>query len=116
MQSDHYRELMRQESKHQSELDRKEAEYAQEATRLKNRIVWQNQIIGSFSFLLLKTSDIFCKAVNSIIRLAKDYCKPRFDTEQVSEIKSTLNLFGNDRQSHQAAGISCTSLPSKKGT
>jgi len=116
MQNDHSRELMQLETKHRAELDRKETEHAQEATRLKNRIVWQNQIIGSFSFLLLKTSDIFCKAVNSIIRLAKDYCKPRFDTEQVSDIKSTLNLFGNDRQSHQAAGISCTSLPSKKGT
>ncbi|MCR1858968.1 mobilization protein, partial [Phocaeicola vulgatus] len=70
----------------------------------KNRISWQNQIIGCFSFLLLKTSDIFRKAVNGIIRLARDYYKPRFDAEQVSDIKSALNLFGDDKQSHQAAG------------
>ena len=48
--------------------------------------------------------DIFRKAVNGIIRLAKDYYKPRFDTEQVSDIKDALNLFGDDRQSHRAAG------------
>ncbi len=35
---------------------------------------------------------------------ARDYYKPRFDTEQVSDIKSALNLFGEDRQSHRAAG------------
>lgn len=70
----------------------------------KNRIAWQNHIIGCLSFLLLKTNDIFRKAVNSIIRLARDYYKPCFDTEQVSDIKSALNLFGEDRQSHRAAG------------
>lgn len=42
--------------------------------------------------------------VHYIIRLAKDYYKPRFDTEQVSDIKRALNLFGDDKQSHQAAG------------
>ena len=63
-----------------------------------------SSIIGCLSFLLLKTSDIFRKAVNCIIRLAKDYYKPRFDTKQVSDIKSALNLFGDDRQSHRAAG------------
>ncbi len=68
------------------------------------RIAWQNHIIGCLSFLLLKTSDIFRKAVNGIIRLAKDYYKPRFDSEQVSDIKSALNLFGSDKQSHRAAG------------
>lgn len=67
-------------------------------------ISWQNLIISSLGFLLLKTSDIFRKAVNSIIRLARDYYKPRFDAEQVSDIKSALNLFGDDKQSHQAAG------------
>jgi hypothetical protein len=56
------------------------------------------------SFLLLKTSDIFRKAVHSIIRFARDYYKSRFDTEQVYDIKNALNLFGDDRQSHQAAG------------
>lgn len=49
-------------------------------------------------------SDIFRKAVHSVIRFARDYYKSRFDTEQVSDIKSVLNLFGDDRQSHQAAG------------
>lgn len=63
-----------------------------------------SSIIGCLSFLLLKTSDIFRKAVNCIIRFAKDYYKPRFDTEQVSDIKRALDLFGNDRQSHWAAG------------
>lgn len=67
-------------------------------------ISWQNLIISSLGFLLLKTSDIFRKAVNSIIRLARDYYKPRFDAEQVSDIKSALNLFGDDKQSHQVAG------------
>lgn len=104
MQSDHHRERMKLEGKHQSELNRKEAEHTQETTRLKNRIAWQNHIIGCLSFLQLKTSDIFRKAVNGIIRLAKDYYKPRFDSEQVSDIKSALNLFGSDKQSHRAAG------------
>ena len=104
MQSDHNRELMNLKSKYQSELSRKETEHAQETTRLKNRIAWQNHIIGCLSFLLLKTSDIFRKAVNCIIRLARDYYKPRFDTEQVSDIKKALDLFGDERQSHHAAG------------
>lgn len=104
MQSDHHRELMKLEAKHQSELNRKDSEHTQETTRLKNRVAWQNHIIGCLSFLLLKTNDIFRKAVNSIIRLARDYYKPCFDTEQVSDIKSALNLFGEDRQSHRAAG------------
>lgn len=104
MQDDHHRELVNLKSKHQSELSRKETEHAQETTRLKNRIAWQSHIIGCLSFLLLKTSDIFRKAVNCIIRFAKDYYKPRFDTEQVSDIKRALDLFGNDRQSHWAAG------------
>ena len=104
IQSDHHRELMKLESRHQSELSRKEAEHAQETTRLKNRIAWQSHIIGCLSFLLLKTNDIFRKAVHCIVHFARDYYKPRFDTEQVSDIKSALNLFGEDRQSHRAAG------------
>ena len=104
MQNNHHSELMKLEAKHQSELNRKDAAHTEETARLKNRISWQNQIIGYFSFLLLKTSDIFRKAVNGIIRLARDYYKPRFDAEQVSDIKSALNLFGDDKQSHQAAG------------
>ena len=110
MQSDHHRELMKLESKHQSELNRKEAEYTQETTRLKNRIAWQSHLISCLSFLLLKTSDIFRKAVNSIIRLAKDYYKPRFDTEQVSDIKEALNLFGDNRQSHSCTFVSSSSV------
>ena len=104
MQNDHHRELMKLEARHQSELNRKDAAHTEETARLKKHISWQNLIIGSLSFLLLKTSDIFRKAVNSVIRLAKDYYKPRFDAEQVSDIKSALNLFGDDRQSHQVAG------------
>ena len=104
MQNDHHRELMKQEARHQSELNRKDAAHTEETARLKNRISWQNLIIGNLSFLLLKTSDIFRKAVNSVIRLAKDYYKPRFDAEQVSDIKSALNLFGDDKQSQRAAG------------
>ena len=79
-------------------------DHSRELMQLENRIAWQNHIIGYLSFLLLKTSDIFRKAVHSVIRFARDYYKPRFDTEQVSDIKSALNLFGDDRQSHQAAG------------
>lgn len=104
IQSGHHRERMELEAKHQSELSCKEAAYTEETTRLKNRISWQNHIIGCLSFLLLKTSDIFRKAVNSVIRLARDYYKPRFDAEQVSDIKSAINLFGDDKQSHRAAG------------
>ena len=104
MQNDHHRERMELEAKNLSELSRKEAAHTEETTRLKNRILWQNHIIGCLSFLLLKTSDIFRKAVHSIIRFARDYYKSRFDTEQVYDIKNALNLFGDDRQSHQAAG------------
>ena len=104
IQNDHSRELMQLETKYQSELNRKETEHAQETTRLKNRIAWQSHIIGCLSFLLLKTSDIFRKAVHSVILFARDYYKPCFDAEQVSDIKSALNLFGEDRQSHRAAG------------
>ena len=61
-------------------------------------------LIGCRCFLLLTTSDIFRKAVHSIIRFARDYYKPRLYTELVSDIKSALDLFGKDRQSHRAAG------------
>lgn len=82
MQSDHHRELMKLEAKHQSELNRKEAVHTEETTRL-------------------KTSDIFRKAVNNIIRLARNYYKPCFDAEHVSDIKSVLNLFGDNKQPHR---------------
>lgn len=71
---------------------------------LQQEACWRVFRYGCLSFLLLKTSDIFRKAVYSVIRFACDYYKLRFDTEQVSDIKSALNLFGDDRQSHQAAG------------
>ena len=76
----------------------------EEIDRLKSRISWQNHIIGCLGYLLLKTNDIFRKAVNGIIHLAKDYWQQRFDAEQVIEIKNALNLFGDDKQSRQAAG------------
>ena len=104
MQGDHHQELLKLEAKHQSELNRKEAAHTEETERLKKQISWQGYIIGSLSFLMLKTNDIFRKAVHSIISLARNYYKPRFDTEQVSDIKSALNLFGDDKQSHRAAG------------
>lgn len=104
MQSDHCRELIKLKAKHQSELNRKDAAHTEETARLKNRISWQNQIIGTLSFFSLKTSDIFRKAVNGIIRLAREYYKPLFDAEQVSDIRSTFNPFGVDKQSHQVAG------------
>lgn len=54
--------------------------------------------------MLHKTNKIFRKAVHCVVRFARDYYKPRFDTEQVSDIKNALNLFGEDRHSHRAAG------------
>lgn len=36
--------------------------------------------------------------------MLRDYYKPRFDVEQVSDIKNALNLFCDDKQSHQVAG------------
>ena len=104
MQNSHHRELMKLKSEHQSELSRRDAMHSEETMKLKNRIAWQNLIIESLGFLLLKTSEIFRKAVHGIIRLARDYYKPRFDTEQVADIKGALNLFGEDKQSHRAAG------------
>ena len=104
MQNSHHRELMKLKSEHQSELSRRDAVHSEETMKLKNRIAWQNLIIESLGFLLLKTSELFRKAVHGIIRLARDYYKPRFDTEQVADIKGALNLFGEDRQSHRAAG------------
>lgn len=115
MQNDHHRELMKLEAKHQSELNRKDAAHTEETARLKNRISWQDRIIGCLSFLLLKTSDIFRKAVNSIIRLAREYYKPRFDAEQVSDIKNALNLFGDDKLSHQVAGDFLYIIATQKG-
>ena len=72
--------------------------------RLKKRISWQNHIISSLSYLLLRTNEIFRKAVNNIIHLAKDYWQQRFDAGQVTEVKNALKLFGDDKQSQQAAG------------
>ena len=33
-----------------------------------------------------------------------NFFRSRFDAEQVSDIKSDINLFGDDKQSHRAAG------------
>ena len=104
MQNSHHRELMKLKTEHQSELSHRDAVHSEETMKLKNRIAWQNLIIESLGFLLLKTSEIFRKAVHGITCLARDYYKPRFDTEQVADIKGALNLFGEDRQSHRAAG------------
>lgn len=42
--------------------------------------------------------------MHCIVRFARDYYKPNFDAEQVSDINSALDLFGEDRQSHRAVG------------
>ncbi|MBQ3129444.1 MAG: mobilization protein, partial [Bacteroidaceae bacterium] len=76
----------------------------EEIDRLKRHISWQNQIISCLSYLLLRTNEIFRKAVNNIIHLAKDYWQQRFDVGQVAEVKNALNLFGDDKQSQQTAG------------
>ena len=76
----------------------------EEIDRLKRRISWQNQIISCLSYLLFRTNEIFRKAVNNIIHLAKDYWQQRFEVGQITEVKNALNLFGDDKQSQQAAG------------
>ena len=76
----------------------------EEIDRLKRRISWQNQIISCLGCLLLRTNEIFRKAVNNIIHLAKDYWQQRFDVGQVTEVKNALNLFGDDKQSQQTTG------------
>lgn len=95
MQSDHHRELMKLEAKHQSELNRKEAVHTEETTRL-------------------KTSDIFRKAVNNIIRLARNYYKPCFDRSmyQTLRVSSTCSVTTNNHIVQPE--ISCISLPSKR--
>lgn len=110
MQNDHHRERTELEAKHLSELNRWEAAHTEETTRLKNRILWQNHIIGCLSFLLLKTSDIFRKAVHTVIRFARDYYKPRFDTEQVSDLTSSVMISSLTVQ----PGISYILLPRRK--
>lgn len=47
---------------------------------------------------------MFRKAVNGISHFAKDYYSSRLDTEQVSDIKSVINLFGKDKNSQLLAG------------
>ena len=75
-----------------------------EIDRLKRHISWQNQIISCLGYLLLRTNEIFRKAVNNIIHLAKDYWQQRFDVGQVTEVKNALTLFGDDKQSQHTAG------------
>ena len=76
----------------------------EEIDRLKQRISWQKHIISCLGYLLLRTNEIFRKAVNDIIHLAKDYWQQHFDTGQVAEVKNALNLFGDDKLSQQVAG------------
>ena len=76
----------------------------EEIDRLKRRISWQNHIISCLGYLLLRTNEIFRKAVNNIIHLAKDYWQQRFDVGQVTEVKNALTLFGDDKQSQHTAG------------
>lgn len=49
------------------------------------------------------------------IRLARDYYKPRFDAEQMSNIKSAINLFDEDKHSHRAAGDFLFIIVTQKG-
>ena len=70
-----------------------------------------SSIIGCLSFLLLKTSDIFRKAVNCIIRLAKDYYKPRSKYLTSRVPLTCLGMTGNPIE---LPGISCASPPSKR--
>lgn len=115
MQSDHHRELLKLEAKHLFELNRKEAAHMEETTRLKNRISWQDRIIGCLSFPLIKTSDIFRKAVHNVIRLARDYYKPRFDADRCQTSKALLTCSVTTSNHIVLQGIPCTLPPSKKG-
>ena len=47
--------------------------------------------------------------------MAREYYKPRFDAEQVSDIKNALNLFGDDKLSHQVAGDFLYIIATQKG-
>lgn len=114
IQNDHNRELMELEAKHRSELNRKETEHAQETTRLKNWIVWQSHIIGCLSLLLLKTSDIFRKAVHSVIRFARDYYKPRLIRNKCRTLRVPFTCSGMTGNHIRQQRISCTSLPGKR--
>ena len=87
----------------------------EEIDRLKKRISWQNHIISCLGYLLLRTHEIFRKAVNNIIHLAKDYWQQRLDAGQVAEVKNALNLFGDDKQSQQAAGDFLYFTANRKG-
>ena len=114
IQNDHSRELMQLEAKHRSELNRKETEHAQETTRLKNRIAWQNHIIGYLSFLLLKTSDIFRKgytvlSVSPVIITSPVLMRNRYRTS-----RTPLTCSGMTDNHIRRQGISCTLLPGKR--
>lgn len=113
IQNDYSRELMQLEAKHRSELNRKETEHAQETTRLRNWIAWQGHIIGCLSFLLLKTSDIFRKAVHSIIRFARDYYKPRLIRNRYLTSRTPLTCSEMTDNHIRRQGISYTSQPDK---
>jgi hypothetical protein len=59
-----------------------------------NPVLESRSFLYMFRFLAVQFGPVF----------GRDYYKSRFDTEQVYDIKNALNLFGDDRQSHQAAG------------
>lgn len=105
---------MQLEAKHRFELNHKETEHAQEIASLKNRIAWQSYIIGCFSFLLLKTSDIFRKAVHSVIRFTRDYYKPRFDMNKCRISRVPLTCSGITNNHTKRLVISCISPPNKR--
>lgn len=104
IQSDHHRKPMELKAKLQYKLNRKKTTHTAKTSRLK-----KNRSRGET--LSLRTS-VFCcskRATSSAKQYSYPFDKgllqaPRFDTEQVSDIKSAINLFGDDKQSHRAAG------------
>ena len=47
---------------------------------------------------------VFCLPASTLHALQSLFLDRKYDTEQKSDIKSALNLFEDDRQSHRAAG------------
>ena len=67
-------EILNEEFSLQHDRNPIESMSTQETTRLKNRIAWQSHIIDCLSFLLLKTNDIFRKAVYCVCLLYTSRC------------------------------------------
>ena len=87
----------------------------EEMDRLKKHISSQNQLISCLSYVLFQTNDVFRKAINNIIKLAKDYWQQSFDTEQVYEIKSAMKLFDDNILSQKTAGYFLCLFAKQKG-